>query len=319
MLILQRTRKSCVVRCVIACTGALSALIALVFAGFQADAGEIEPRSFVNTPVGINFLLSGYTYSDGGLATIGSSPLSDAQLRMHTGIMAYARSLDVCGKSGKFDIILPYSNLSGTAVVAGELRERNISGFNDPRFRFSVNFYGAQALSVQEFAGYQQDVIIGASIQVSPPLGQYDEDKLVNLGNNRWFVKPDIGISKAWGPVSLEFSTGIILFTDNDDYFGGKKLEQDPVSTSQLHVTYNLGNGIWAALSGTYDYGGITTVDGVRSDDLEQNSRVGLTLALPVNRQNSVKFYGSTGISTSTGTDFDLIGIIWQHRWGQGL
>jgi len=119
--------------------------------------------------------------------------------------------------------------------------------------------------------------------------------------------------------VTVEFSTGVIFFTDNDDYFGGKKLEQDAVSSSQLHVTYNLGRGIWVALSGTYDYGGVTTVDGVRSDDLQQNSRVGLTLALPLNRHNSVKFYGSTSISTGTGTDFDLVGIIWQHRWGQGL
>ena len=54
--------------------------------------------------------------------------------------------------------------------------------------RFSVNFYGSPALSLEEFTNYQQDLIIGSSIQVSAPLGQYDENKLVNLGNNRWFV-----------------------------------------------------------------------------------------------------------------------------------
>jgi hypothetical protein len=57
----------------------------------------------------------------------------------------------------------------------------------------------------------------------------------------------------------------------------------------------------------------------VQNDDLQQNSRVGATLALPVNRHNSLKLYGSTGISTSTGSDFDLVGIVWQHRWGSGL
>ena len=254
----------------IAHSAAVVAVIALLFVAVQAQAGEIEPRSYVNTPVGINFLLAGYAYSDGGLSTSGSSPIKDAQLKMHTGVLAYARTLDVWGKSGKFDVILPYSQLSGSAMVAGQPRERDVSGLNDPLFRFSVNFYGSPALSLQEFANYRQDVIIGASVQVSAPLGQYDQDKLVNLGNNRWFVKPDIGISKAWGPVTIELSTGVIFFSKNDDYFGGKTLEQDPVSSTQVHVTYNLGRGVWVALSGTYDYGGRTTIDGVRSDDLAE-------------------------------------------------
>jgi len=185
--------------------------------------------------------------------------------------------------------------------------------------RFSLNFYGAPALSLEEFANYQQDVIIGASVQVSAPLGRYDDDKLVNLGNNRWFVKPDIGISKAWGPVTLELSTGVTFFTDNDDFFGGKTLDQDPVTSTQLHATYNFGRGIWAALSGTWDYGGRTTMDGVRSEDSDNNWRVGATFALPVNRNNSVKLFASTGVYTTTGTDFNLVGIVWQYRWGSGL
>jgi hypothetical protein len=172
---------------------------------------------------------------------------------------------------------------------------------------------------VQEFANYQQNLIVGASVQVSAPLGQYDEDRLVNLGNNRWFIKPDIGISKAWGAFALELSSGVFLFTDNDDFFNGKSLEQDPVYTSQLHATYNFGRGIWAALSGTNDHGGRTTVDGVRSDDQQDNSRAGITLALPVNRHNSVKLFASTPIHTTAGGDFDLLGILWQHRWGAGF
>jgi hypothetical protein len=159
-------------RQVIGRSGALPAAIALLFMAAPTHAGEIEPRSYVNTPVGINFLLAGYAYSSGGLSTSGSSPIKDAQLQMNTFVLAYARSLDVWGKSGKIDIILPYSYLSGDAMVAGHPRGRDVSGLNDPRFRFSVNFYGAPALSLPEFAKYQQDLIIGASIQVSTPLGQ---------------------------------------------------------------------------------------------------------------------------------------------------
>jgi hypothetical protein len=273
----------------------------------------------VNTPIGVNFLLGGYVYTDGDLATAGSSPLKDAEVTMDNGLLAYARSMELWGKSAKFDVVLSYSELSGEATVGGETRTRKVSGFIDPRFRLSVNFLGAPALSVQEFSSYQQDLIIGASVQVSAPLGQYDEDRLINLGNNRWFVKPDIGISKAWGDFTLELSGGAFLFTDNDDFFGGKELEQDPLYTTQLHATYNLGRGVWAAVSGTYDHGGRTTVDGVHNDDKQENSRAGITLALPVNRFNSVKLYASTPIHTTVGGDFDLLGMIWQHRWGGGL
>jgi hypothetical protein len=277
-------------------SGQLSAAFALVFLAAQAHAGEIEPRAYVNTPVGINFLLAGYAYTDGGMSTQASSPIKDAQLTMNTGVLAYARTLDVWGKSGKFDAILPYSDLSGSALFMGQTRERNVCGFHDPLFRFSVNFYGAPALSLEEFADYQQDVIIGASVQLSAPLGQYDKEKLVNLGNNRWFVKPDMGISKTWGGFTLELSAGAYFFTNNDDYLDGKTLKQDPLFTTQVHASYNIGRGVWAALSWTYDYGGRTTVDGVTSDDSHSNSRLGATLALPVNRNNSIKLFGSTSI-----------------------
>jgi len=296
-----------------------SALIFLLVSVPHASATEIEPRAYINTPVGINFLLLGYAYTDGGLATQASSPVKDAELTMHTGVLAYARSLDLWGKSGKFDLILPYSKLSGHALAAGEKRERRVSGLNDPLVRLSINFYGAPALSLEEFADYQQDLTIGASVQVGVPLGQYDEDRLVNLGNNRWSVKSNLGLSKAFGPLTLELSGGATFFTDNDEYFGGLKLGQDPLYTTQLHATYNYGRSIWAAASWTYDYGGRTTIDGVRSDDREENSRIGVTLALPVDRNNSLKFFTSSSLKTTTGRDFDLYGLAWQYRWGAGL
>jgi hypothetical protein len=295
--------------------GAVVCLAAVVLAGTPAGGAEIEPRAYMNAPVGMNFLIAGYVYTDGGLSTDPSSPLQEAKLYINTALLAYARALDVWGKSGKIDIIVPFSDLSGNALVNGAPRERQITGFNDPRFRLSVNLYGAPALSRQEYAGYKQDLIVGASLQVSPPLGQYDPDRLVNLGTNRWFFKPEIGISKALGAFTLELSTAVFFYTDNDDYFGGKKLEQDPVYSSQAHLIYSFGRGYWAAVHGAYDVGGRATIDGVEDDDELSNSRVGATLALPVNANNSVKLYASSGTSTRAGTDYDLVGIGWQVRW----
>jgi len=256
-----------------------------------------------------------YAHSVGGLSAEATSPTQDAHLNINTGVLAYARSLDVWGKSGKFDIIMPYSDLSGTALVSGQPAERQVSGLNDPRFRFSVNFIGAPALSMQEFANYQQDLIVGASVQVSAPACQYDPNRLVNLGTNRWFIKPDIGISKALRASTLELSAGAYFFTKNNDYYGGGTLEQDPVYTTQAHITYSFGGGVWGALDATYDFGGRTTVNGMQNDDAMENSRFGATLALPVNRNYSIKLYASSGVSTRTGSDYKLAGAALQYRW----
>ena len=301
---------------------ALKALVvaaALLFLHTQADAGEIEPRSYGNAPVDVNFMIVGYAHSEGGLSMSDASPLKDPNLKMDSALVAYARTLNMWGIPGKIDVIIPASDLSGTASVGGQPKERKISGLLDPRLRVSTIFYGAPVLTVQEFPNWQQKLLIGASIQVSAPLGQYDPSKLVNLGNNRWFVKPDIGISQAWGDLTLELSTGVMMYSDNTDYYGNKKLEQNPVSTSQAHLLYSFGNGIWAAISGTYDYGGRTYTSGVRGDDLQSNTRVGTTIALPINRNHSVKLYANTGVHTTRGNDYDLLGIAWQYRWGGGL
>ena len=154
---------------------------------------------------------------------------------------------------------------------------------------------------------------------MSAPLGQYDADKLLNIGTDRWAIKPEIGFSKALGPVTLELAPAVTFYTDNNDFLGGHTRAQAPMFSVQGHLIYNVWAGIWVALDGTYYTGGRTTIDGVESNDLQSNSRVGLTVALPVNRYNSIKLYASTGVSTRTGSNFDAIGIAWQFRWGGGL
>jgi hypothetical protein len=293
--------------------------VALAFAAPLAAAQELEPRAYSNSPVGLNFLIAGYGYSEGGAAVNPWVPLTNADIRAHSGILAYVRTLDVFGRSGKIDVALPFAEVAGTADLAGLPQERNVSGLGDPRLRFSVNFHGAPALSAQEFAGYRQDLIVGASLQVTAPTGQYDADKLINIGTNRWSVKPEIGASKAWGPWTLELAAAAAFFTDNKQFLGGHTRAQEPVYSVQAHVVYSFAGGVWLAADATYYRGGLSTVDGVQGSDLQKNSRAGLTLALPVDRRNSIKLYASNGVSTRTGGDLATAGIAWQHRWGGGF
>lgn len=292
------------------------AAVFLVLIAWDVEGQEIEPRAYTNAPVGLNFLIAGYNYQEGGVATDPALPIENTNVEVHTTLFAYVRSLDFFGKSAKFDVVQPYAWVSGSATAQGQFRERDVSGPTDTRFRFAVNLYGAPALSMKDFANYQQDTIVGASVEVTAPSGQYDEDKLLNIGTNRWSVKPEIGLSKSLGKLTLELAGGIRFYTDNDNFFGGNVREQDPLYSLQGHLTYSFKYGIWVAVDGNYYTGGETAVNGIKNNNELKNSRVGATLALPVSRHNSVKLFFHTGATVRTGTDFNAMGINWLYRFG---
>jgi hypothetical protein len=292
---------------------------AFLTAASAASAQDIEPRAFSNAPIGVNFLIAGYAFTRGGLSLDPSLPVTDAHITTSNAALAYARVLDLWGMSAKFNTVLPYTWLSGSASFAGQPVERTVNGFADPTFRLSVNFIGAPALTLKEFETYKQDLIVGASLQVSMPLGQYDPTRLVNLGSNRWGVRPELGISKGIGPITLELTTGTTFYTANTRFYGDNTRSQDPIYSVQGHVIYNFGPGIWASGDATFFTGGSTTINGASKNDVQRNWRVGGTLSFPLSANYSVRLYASSGVSARTNNNYDLIGIALQYRWGGGL
>jgi len=277
---------------------------------------ELEPRAYSNVPIGMNFALIGYGYTDGNVLTDAAVPIADAEIVAHSLVAAYARSLNLLGDSGKIDASIQYGWASGSATFAGQPHDRDINGFGDPALRFTWNFIGAPALTLQEYRDHESDWIVGASFRVGMPLGQYDEDKLLNIGLNRWSFKPELGISKPWRRWTFELAAGATFYTDNDEFLGNSTREQEPLIAVQGHVLYGFGKGIWAGLDGTFYTGGRTTLNGTLNDDRQSSSRVGLTVSLPVSQHQSIKLYASTGASTRTGGDFTTAGVVWQYRWG---
>jgi hypothetical protein len=293
-------------------------IIASVSGVADADAQEAEPRSYTNTPIGVNFLIAGYVYAQGKIAFDPSTAIADTKFHSNTEVLAYVRSFDVGGQSAKFDVIVPASSFSAQGIVNGQPREREMSGLGDPRFRVSFNLLGAPALSAKDFANYKQDLIVGVSLQVSAPLGQYDDSKLLNLGNNRWSFRPELGISKAWGPWTFEVAPSVTFFSNNTDFVGGNTFAQAPIYAVQGHILYNFQSGVWMALDGVYFAGGRTALNGVKSDNEQASTRAGFTLALPIDTHNSLKLSASAGITTRTGSEFSAVGVAWQYRWGDG-
>ena len=126
--------------------------------------------------------------SQGGVVFDPTIPLENADIHIHGTVFAWARSIKVGPMSGKVDVILPYGWLSGSAEYDGQTVTREVSGLADPRIRMSVNFIGAPSLPLSGFKDYKQNFVMGGSLQVFLPLGQYDPLRLVNLGTNRYTI-----------------------------------------------------------------------------------------------------------------------------------
>lgn len=295
------------------CAGAVAA------SGGAVRAQELEPRTLSPAPVGLNFVGAGYGQAQGGLSVDQSLPLVDPNLRLTGPVLGYARSLDLLGLSGKLDVVLPMGRLSGTARFQGQPVSRQQDGVGDPLVRVSAILWGAPAMTPDEFKAYRQGLLIAAGLQLGLPFGSYEASKLLNLGDNRWTIRPDIGASKTFGRWVVELRADVTLYTENTDFFGDRRRDETPIWAEQGHLIYNWPSGAWASLDAMYYSGGQGKLDGVRTGTSLQNGRAGGSLALPVTRRHSIKFYGSAGISTRTHNNFRLLGIAWQYRWGAGV
>jgi hypothetical protein len=191
----------------------------------------------------------------------------------------------------------------------------NRSALGDIRLRFWMGLIGTPALTPRQFAVHKRQLAFGTSFTLAAPTGQYDSAKRVNVGSNRWSVKPELGLSYPTGRWTLEGAAGIWFYTTNNEFFGRAQLQQDPLGTFQLHVEYTFRPGLWLGASGTYFVGGRTSLNGVEQDTEKKNTRLGLTLSLPIRKGQSVKLAWSQGLTTLRGGDFTTIAVAWQHVW----
>jgi hypothetical protein len=296
---------------------AMAGTAALLIAGASSDvfAQELEPRAYSPSPLGVNFLGLGYLRSAGGVAVDPSLPLDNVDAEVNAASLSYVRTFGLFGRSASIGFVLPYSRADVSGDVFEQQRSVTRTGWADPRLRLAVNLFGGPALDREEFAAREPSTAVGASLMVVAPLGKYDSDRLINLGSNRWAIKPEIGVYQPLGPWSLELYGGVWFYTDNDDFFGGVRREQEPIATLQAHVGYTFRPGLWLAADATYYAGGQSTINGVRKEDRQENTRFGLTLSLPVAQGHSLKLNWSEGVTERIGTSFTTFGATWQYTW----
>jgi hypothetical protein len=281
---------------------------------------DIEPRRWSHLPLGGNFGGVAYAYTEGDIFLNPVLRIQDGEFEMHTAALKYIHAFELLGKSARVDLTQLYQSGSWSGLLNGVAAAIERDGWSDSALRFAVNLYGAPPLAGEEFYEYRKathtETIVGAGLLVTLPTGEYFDDKLINLGSNRYTFTPQFGVVHTRGKWTTELSTSVTFFTDNDEFFNGKKLEEDPLLIGQGHLIYTFMPGLWLGASAGYGYGGESAIDQVSANDRKGNLGFGLSAGIPVNRHFGFKI-AYIGIRTreDVGSDNDTFTIACSLQW----
>ena len=296
-----------------------TALLFLSFSG-PGFTQDIEPRRWTPLPIGMNVLGAGIVHTDGDIAFDPVLELEDASVDVETTIVSFLHAFDLSGQSARFDVRLPYQNARWEGLLAGEPASEERHGLADPRIRFSVNFLGAPALKGKEFQGYRAshpvNTVVGAALAVTLPLGEYKQDKLLNLGENRFIFRPQLGFVHTRGRWSYELTGSVFLYTDNDDFFGNNKREQAPMYALQTHLVYTSPQHWWISIGAAHDWGGESSINGDKKDDERRDRLYGISAGLPIGSRSGVKVaYVGSRSNEEVGKDSDSVALAFTTRF----
>ena len=291
--------------------------LGVVSPGFALD---LEAGLWNHIPLGSNFAGGGYAYTEANISVNPALLLEDVDMKLDTVAARYTHAFEFWGKSARVDIAQAYQKGRWKGLVDGVPSAIKRSGWSDTFARFAINLYGAPPLRGKEFGAYRaktrDETIVGTALAVRLPTGDYMDDKLINLGQNRFAFRPQIGVVHTRGKWTTEVTAEVAFYTDNDEFFNGKKLEQDPLLFTHVHFTRDLGPGERVSLSLGYDYGGENTVDGEDKDNRSQNTGWALGYSYPITRQSGIKIaYARSRTEKSTGLDIESLALAMVVSW----
>jgi len=276
----------------------------------------MEPRAYSSSPVGANFFAVAVGNTQGAILFDPTVPITDVQADLNLGSIGYARTFGLGGRQGLVAGGFSYARGDLEGKVSEEERRIGRSGLGDMRLRVSLNLLGPGAMTREQFAKAPRKPIVGVSMTVQPPTGQYDETRLINIGTNRWSLKPEVGVSIPAGRWFLDAYAGAWFFTSNDEFYPGESTRrQEPLLSGQAHASYTFKSRAWVAFDATWFGGGESTVDGGPPSSRQNTTRLGGTASIPLKSGQSIEIAASTGASSPTGSDFDTYLVGWQLTW----
>ena len=287
---------------------------------------DLAPRAYLITPVNSNAVTLTYSFYDGGLNFNGTIPITGATGTYSVPVFTYYHSFSFFGRSANVTGSLPYAVGTFSGDVLGKEGSIYRSGLLDLSARLSVNLKGGPAMQAKEFGKWKQKMILGASLKVIAPTGQYDPTKLINWGINRWAFKPEFGYSQRFGNWVVDGYAGVWFYTMNNEAFNKPvptPQSEKPIGSFEGHLSYDLSRldrkkrlRAWASLDGNFWFGGVTTLNGIENLDTKQTaSRIGGTFSLPYTSHQSLKVSYSDGTYIRFGGNYQNLQVAWQYSW----
>jgi hypothetical protein len=281
-------------------------------------AQDLAPRAYIITPMQSNAVTLVGSFYHGGLDFSGTIPITTSGT-YSVPVLSYYHSLSVFGRSANVTASLPYGVGTFQASALEKSRSAYRSGMLDVGVRFSVNLKGGPAMPVEQFSKWKQNTILGVSLRVIAPTGQYSSTRLINWGINRWAFKPEFGYSRSWGKWVLDGYGGAWFYTTNSAHFhipDPLPQAEGPIGSFEGHLSRNFGRGTWVSLDSNFWRGGVTTLNGIRNPQtLQVSSRLGGTAAFRVSKHQSLKVSYSRGTYVRFGGNSQNVSLAWQYSW----
>ena len=283
-------------------------------------AQDLEPRRWTPLPAGTSIIGVHYGNISGDIGFDPVLKIEDAEVDRDLVIVSYTHFFSVAGESLRFDILLPWHNVKWDGLLNGEPADAQRTDIGDPRFRLSATLFDSSTQSSETSDDSKEigTTVVGAAISVTVPWGEYYDEKLLNIGTNRYTIRPQIGVVHTRGPWSYELTGSIFFFTDNDRFYNGNKLEQDHFYAVQTHIIRVFSPGVWGSVSAGYGKGSQTTVNGRENDDKRDGFITALSFGLPIAANQGLKFsYVWSDINTDSTNiaQVDIFSVGWNIRF----
>jgi len=285
----------------------------------QLFAQFTDPRSYDNTPVGVNQLELAYAYAQSNASIDTSLIVAGAKLNLNAGTIEYTRYFGLIHRLAWVEASVPLAGLGGS--VTGTDIQGSSTGAGDSSYEVAALLKGGPALSVAQFADYKPTTTVGVSLTVTAPTGLYNGRKLLNLGSDRWSFKPELAVSCPFGPEQkweVDAYANSYFYTDNTSYRGTEILRQQALPGLEGHISYSITNNLWASVDTRYSFRGDTLVDRTNQNNGQQNFTLGSEVSVSPNAQNSLIFEFAKTLVHENGPAYTGFTVKYTYNWGKG-
>jgi len=290
--------------------------IIILLSSFNLFSQDVEPRRWNSLPLGTNAIGGGYAFTFGDTNFDPILEAEDVTIEFNSFIVSYVRPFKLANKLARIDVLLPYTIAKWEGLLSGNPAKVKRNGLSDPRIRLSMNLIGSPPSGPKELQEYLVahpiNTTVGVSVAIRLPIGQYYDDKLLNLGDNQFKIVPQIGIVHNRGKWSYEFTASGIFYTKNNDFLNVNEKKQDPTLGLQAHIIRKFKPGYWASISSAYGLTGQSIINSEPISDERIDIIGSLAFGFPVAKMQGMKIaYFLSDTMTDIGANTNTFALGW--------